>query len=144
MDGRPARARAWATLESICRKKRGSSCDSVGFVSLVELRRPVSQQAVVPARSRAAEVIRPIALLFLGLGGRGQGGGQRDVGDFFPGFASGFHGDLLVRILQFPESYGWVMVLLMFERMRENWYLSFLNFSHASASATGVSGDVPV
>ena len=93
-------------LESICRKKRGSSCDSAGIAFLVELRRPVSRQALVPARSRAAEVIRPIALLFLGLGGRGQGSGQRNVGDFFPGFASAFHGDLLVRILQFPESYG--------------------------------------
>lgn len=45
-------------------------------------------------------------LLLLGLGGRRQWGGQRDLRDFFPGFASGFHGDLLVRILQFPESYG--------------------------------------
>ena len=28
------------------------------------------------------------------------------MGDFFPRFASGFHGDLLVRFLQFPESCG--------------------------------------
>jgi hypothetical protein len=46
------------------------------------------------------------ALLFLGLGGRRQWGGQCDLRDFFPGFASGCHGDLLVRVLQFPESYG--------------------------------------
>ena len=26
--------------------------------------------------------------------------------DVFPGGASGFHGDLLVRLLQFPEGYG--------------------------------------
>src|SRR5436189_277695 len=70
MDGWPARARAWAMLESICRKKRGSSCDSAGIAFLVDLRRPVSQQAVVPSRSPAAEVTRLIALLFLGLGGR--------------------------------------------------------------------------
>jgi hypothetical protein len=36
------------------------------------------------------------------------------------------------------------MVPLMFERVREKLYLSFLNFSHASASATGVRGEVPV
>ena len=143
MDGRPARARAWATLESICRKKRGSSCDSVGFVSLVELRRPVSQQSV-PARSRAAEVIRPIALLFLSLGGRGQGGGQRDVGDFFPGFASGFHGDLLVRFLQFPESCGLGNGLVDVRPHPRELVLVILELFPPSASATGVSGDVPV
>src|SRR5436190_19431236 len=47
-----------------------------------------------------------ISLLFSCLGRRGQGGGQRNVRDVFPGGASGFHGDLLVRLLQFPEGYG--------------------------------------
>jgi hypothetical protein len=72
-----------------------------------EMRREPAGRSGCPGEIASSQ--RPcgqFALLFLGLGGRRQWRGQRDLRDCFPGFASGFHGDLLVQILQFPESYG--------------------------------------